>query len=130
MGGRKSRDIPRPLARGRDRFEAWRRIRKRGTRIPNRLWTLAVDLAMTHGLNRTAAALNLDYYSLKRRVESATPATHVAVPPFVELAPPQTGPGECMIELEDLHGASMRVHLKGCDAPDLVALGRSFWNSE
>ena len=27
MGGRKRRDIPTPLARGRDRFEAWRRAR-------------------------------------------------------------------------------------------------------
>ena len=32
MVGQKKRDIPAPLARGRDRFEVWRRTRKAGTR--------------------------------------------------------------------------------------------------
>ena len=68
MVGRKHRDIPAPLARGRDRFDSWRRTRKAGTRIPNKLWSLAVKLADGHGLNRTASVLGLDYYSLKKRV--------------------------------------------------------------
>jgi hypothetical protein len=37
---------------------------------------------------------------------------------------------ECVIEFEDGAGASMRVHLKGTDLPDVLALGRSFWNAE
>ena len=45
MAGRKRGDIPKSLARGRDRFEAWRRSRKVGARIPNKLWSLAVNLA-------------------------------------------------------------------------------------
>lgn len=42
---------------------------------------------------------------------------------FVELAPtllPDSG--ECVVEFEDGSGAHMRVHLRGCDVPDLVAL--------
>jgi hypothetical protein len=46
----------------------------------------------------------------------------------VELArPAEASSGECILELEDVGGAKMRVHLKGVEAPDLVALSRSFW---
>ena len=37
---------------------------------------------------------------------------------------------ECVIEFEDGGGAVMRVHLKGTEVPDVLALGRSFWNAE
>ena len=65
MFGRKRVDVPESLARGRERFEAWRRSRKVGARIPDSLWSLAVTLAESHGLSRTASALKLDDYSLK-----------------------------------------------------------------
>jgi len=131
MVGREHRDIPAPLARGRDRFDLWRRTRKAGTRIPNKLWSLAVKLADGHGLNRTASVLGLDYYALTRRV-AARKSDSTSVPPaFIELSPPRLGAtGECVVEFEDGAGASMRVHLRGCDVPDLVALGRSFWSGE
>jgi len=130
MGGRKQREVPAPLVRGRGRFESWRRARKIGTRIPERLWTLAVNLAVAHGLNRTASELGLDYYSLKKRVESANSRARSMASTFVELPPPPAISGECVIEFEDVAGASMRVHLKGYDAPDLIRLSRSFWNGE
>ena len=128
MGGRKRCEVPASLARGRERFESWRRARKIGTRIPERLWTLAVKLANAHGLNRAAAELRLDYYALKKRVEAAKARSRSATSAFVELPPPPPAiAGECVIEFEDAAGACLRVHLKGCDAPDLVALGRGFW---
>lgn len=131
MNGRKHREIPTPLARGRARFLAWRRTRDVGARIPERLWTLAVKLADAHGLSRTASALRLDYYTLKRRVESTRSAAHPATPAFVELSsPPLAAPRECVIEFADDSGATMRVHLRGCEVPDLVALGRGFWSGE
>jgi len=130
MSRRKHRDIPTPLARGRARFEAWRRTRAVGARIPQRLWTLAVKLAVAHGLNRTASALRLDYYTLKRRVESTNAQAGSATPAFVELAPPVATPRECVIEFEDHSGATMRIHLRGCEVPDLVTLGCSFWSGE
>lgn len=131
MNGRKHREIPTPLARGRTRFEAWRRTRDVGARIPERLWALAVKLADTHGLSRTASALRLDYYTLKRRVESTNSAALPATPAFVELSPPSmTAAGECVVEFEDGAGASLRIHLRGCEVPDVVALGRTFWSGE
>lgn len=129
MVGRKRRELPASLARGRDRFEAWRGARAVRTRIPEQLWKLAVKLAVAHGLNRTAKTLKLDYYSLKRRVEAKSDAT-VATPAFIELSPPVTASGECVVEFEDGTGASMRIHLRGCEVPDLVALSRSFWSGE
>ena len=131
MVGRKRRDIPTPLARGRDRFEVWRRTRKVGARIPNKLWSLAVKLVDAHGLNRTASVLRLDYYSLKKRVEARNSVSTSVPREFIELPSPSlAASGECVVEFEDGSGASIRVHLRGCDSPDLVALGRCFWGSE
>lgn len=131
MAGRKSRDIPRSLVRGRDRFAAWRRTRKPGARIPGQLWSVAVKLADAHGLSRTASMLKLDYNALKKRVAAKNSDGHAAPTAFIELSPPSpAATGECVIEFEDGFGASMRVHLRGCDAPDLVALGRNFWNGQ
>ena len=129
MVGRKRSDVPASLARGRDRFAAWRGARKVGTRIPDQLWNLAVQRAVAHGLHRTASVLKLDYYSLKKRVERNAAATS-ATPAFVEFAPPSVTTAEYVVEFEDGVGASMRIHLRGCDALDLVALGRSFWSGE
>ncbi|MDA1052609.1 MAG: hypothetical protein O3C40_19305 [Planctomycetota bacterium] len=131
MVGRKRCDMPTPLALGRDRFEVWRQTRKVGTRIPDELWSLAVKLAEGHGLNRTASVLRLDYYSLKKRIEARNSDVTSLPPAFIELSPPSLAvSGECVVEFEDGAGASLRVHLRGCDAPDLVALGRSFWSGE
>lgn len=107
------------------------------SRIPESLWAAAVKLAGRYGIHRTAKALRVDYYSLKKRVEGTPAATASNVPAaaagatFLEFpAAAWAGSGECTLELEDANGAKMRVHLKGFAAPDLAALGRSFWQSE
>jgi hypothetical protein len=92
-----------------------------------------VTLAKTHGVHRTAKALRLDYYALKKRVAQATgDALGVPVsqtPTFLEFLPqPAAGTCECLLELQDGSGATMRVQLKGIGSPDLAALSRSFWN--
>ncbi len=38
--------------------------------------------------------------------------------------------GEYILEFENAAGSKLRVHCKGGAIPDLVALGRSFWNAE
>jgi hypothetical protein len=104
------------------------------------LWAAAVKMAESHGIHRTAKSLRLDYYSLKKRVQrKAAGGDDVpderAGATFLELpatawAGSGLGSGECMLELENAGGAKMRVHLKGFAAPDLTALGRSFWRNE
>jgi len=134
MGGSKNREIAPDLSRAAARFAAWRQRRAFGARIPEPLWRSAVTLAGRHGLSRTATALGLDYYALKKRVEaqvSAATGDSARRPAFVELpASTPISPGECLIELANATGVSLRIHLKGHQLPDLVALGRSFWNIE
>ncbi len=42
-------------------FREWRGIRRRGARIPETLWGMAVSLAEDHGVSKTSQALRLDY---------------------------------------------------------------------
>ena len=71
MGTRKTGNLPARLEGMRRRFERGRRTRKGRSRIPEALWTAAVKAAGKYGLHRTAQALRLDYYALKKRVEAA-----------------------------------------------------------
>jgi hypothetical protein len=93
-----------------------------------------VKLAEAYGIHPTAKALGLDYNSLKKRVESASQSAVAAsakAATFVELAAPAgLGMPECILELEDVEGAKMRIHFKGIEAADLAALSRSLWGIE
>jgi len=132
MRGVKSNELPEPLRRAAGRFGQWRRMRERGTPIPDPLWTLAANLAATYGVSKTASALKLDYYSLKRRLPECTARGAKAgggQPAFLEL-PAATAPAECVIDCENSAGVRMRIHLKGVGLSDLAALGRSFWSAE
>lgn len=133
----------------RRQFEDWRRTRERRTRIPEPLWRAAAETADVVGVYRTAKTLGINSASLKRRVQAAadsarvggrrravqaaaeTAITAASAPTeatFLELPPPVwAAGGECTLELEEVGGAKMRVHLKGSAVPDVVALSRSFW---
>ena len=135
MTRKRSIDFLPGLEETRGRFERWRRTRKAGSRIPQSLWNAAVKMAQRHGINPTARALRLDYYTLRKRAEkyvaSAVENDGVNTSPFVELVTPDPAGGcECIVELEDTVGAKMRVHFKGVEAPDLAELTRSFRESE
>lgn len=122
--------IAKDLARAATKFSEWRDRRKLGTRIPDALWDLATRLASTHGVVRTSKVLGLDYNALKRRSVAVTQESGPATE-FVELTPVDSKScGECVVEFEDGTGCCLRVRLKGCDPPDLIALGRSFWTGE
>ena len=141
MNARETHDLPVRLGSLRRRFEQWRRTRKAPARIPESLWAAAVKMARTYGLFRTARALPVDYYGLKKRVEQYSHVARVrrgsgSTVTFVELPQPANdsfatapvGACDCMLELEDAAGAKMRVHLKAAVPPDLAVLCRSFWN--
>ncbi|HUT95653.1 MAG TPA: hypothetical protein VMY37_39720 [Thermoguttaceae bacterium] len=157
MSAQGRRDLPARLEGVRRRFEDWRRTRKVRSRIPKSLWVSAVKMAGTYGIYRTAKALRVDDYSLKKRVAvevaaagdvpgrgRATPLGAIApggskasggVPEggvaatFLELTlPTRAGSCECTLELEDAGGAKMRGRFKGVEFPDLTALSRSFWH--
>jgi hypothetical protein len=120
---------PQDLVQAQERFGQWRGQRTRGERIPRTLWEEAVRLANAHGVSRTATALGLDYYSLKRRVEKGTNSAQPNPPAFVEWSPPMALAKQCQLELNNGSGATMRVQLVGYDADELEAISRSFWNA-
>ena len=132
----KTQVLPPRLDAARRRFKQWRRTRKIGSRIPEPLWAAAVKLAEAYGISATAKGLGVEYNSLKKRLKknSASPSK-ISVPAhgttFVELAAPaQIDVPECTLELEDVSGAKMRIHLKGIEAADVTALSRSLWGIE
>jgi hypothetical protein len=121
------RPLPTRIERCRQRFERWRATRNHRSRLPEFLWTSAVDLAGEFGPTKVARVLRLDYYRLKKRLMLAKPPR----PAFVELLPSASTNGsmaiECIIELEDGQGAKMRIQLKGGDKPDVMALSSDFF---
>src|SRR5690348_10750211 len=129
MGTSKHEPLPPDLARGRSRFQSWRATRKAGSRIPPALWELAVRLAKSHGVSRTATVLGLDYYSLQERAKAADAPAPPSGPAFLELAAPVMVAKQCRLELDNGSGATRRVQLVGYDAADVEALSRSFWNA-
>ena len=129
MRGRKSADTLN-IDEVRTRFESWRQTRKGKARIPDELWSAAVQLARRDGVNQTAAALHLDGGKLKRRMVATGPVPDKTRPPaFVEMLVPHTlGASECTIELEGRNG-KLRIHWKGATAADLAGLSRALWDA-
>ena len=113
----------------RTRFESWRQTRKGKARIPDKLWSAAVEVARREGVNHTAAALHLDGGKLKRRMMATGRVRDKTMPPaFVEMMVPQAvGASECTIELEGRNG-KLRIHWKGATAADLAGLSRALWD--
>ena len=126
-------EMPAEIKRARLRFVRWRKNRKAVTRIPDRLWTAAVEAARVHGVNPTAIALGLDYNHLKRRTRSTKKSARrkkAKRPSFVELIVPPKKPDvpECTIELENARGARMKVHLENVEIRDVVAWIERVWS--
>jgi hypothetical protein len=133
MNIRQTRELPAGLESVRRRLEQWRQTHKVRSRLPAPLWAAAVKAAGIHGIHRTARALRLDYYVLKKRMEqnaaNSSASEKRATPAFIELAPhASAGSCECILELEDVGGSKMRIELKGIALPDMESLCRSLWN--
>jgi hypothetical protein len=128
MGAWERGSLPTDLLRAQCRFQAWRRRRQRGERIPQNLWAVAVELVPAHGVSATAMALGLDYYSLKRRAEEPADEAPPSSPAFIEMPSPVSK--QALFELHHGGGTIRRLQLMGYDAPDIESLTRCFWNAE
>ena len=108
-------DGRRTLAEVLKEFQSWRSVRKRGSRVPQRLWQAAAELSERHSISDIAQTLGLDYTRLKQRVEVLPSLldrrsfdeygrSNVASG-FVELGvAPGGSTGECSVEAEDGKG--------------------------
>ena len=125
-------NMPKALSEARCQLDHWRSQQSnKRTRLPKDFWQQAVALAQEHGLNKTARALGLKYYSLKKHLDATTtdelkPAE--ARREFLELLPsPVTSQFiDCTIELEDGSGTTMRMHIKGAHMADLASFACGF----
>ena len=123
--------LPGPLANAARRFEAWRRGRTT-QRIPDELWSLAADLGTRFGVSCTARALRVQYYTLKKHMDTAATrgsneeGTHPAFVEFWRAPTTAALPESCRVEFERASGEKMRVHLGGVYGTDLALLARLF----
>lgn len=125
------------LEQVRGRFKRWRETRVRGEHIPAVLWAAAVGMALEHGLDRVAQELRVDYDGLKKRLGPSVGALQASKggTQFVELAfapvPPTAAQClcECVIELQNVRGAKMRVELNGPGLASLAGLCSAFWSA-
>ena len=115
-----------------EQFEHWRRSRGKRGAIPDALWQAAIMLFPDYPVHRISKALRLNYTDLKHRVNAhrSTPEqSDVSATGFIELGlSDPMRPAECIIEMADQKGASMRMYFKGEAGLDLLALGKAFWS--
>jgi len=131
MSVRSRTALPKALFTASRRFDKWRRQHRKRTRLPKELWREAVVLAREHGLNKTARALGLKYYSLKKHLDEMTTEEVIpakAKPDFIELLGGVMTPGstECIIEWSDGGGSTLRMHIKGTNLSELASLAGVF----
>jgi hypothetical protein len=132
MSTKQPANLPIALSEARRQLDHWRSQQpNKRTRLPKELWQQAVALAREYGLNKTAHALNVKYYSLKKHFDEAGADEGSSVKPtpyFIELLPGTVTPGgaECMIEWVDGHNATVRMHIKGAGLSELTALAGVF----
>ena len=116
------------------RLEAWRKTRQPRDRIPEPLWGTMSKLARTYGVSSVCAALRVEYYALKDRVEGARKVSGVAkpsLPTFLELKSPMLGQSiGSQVELQDSSGNKMIVRLDSGVDLDLVSVMQVFWSRE
>ena len=117
----------------RNQYEAWRKRRRRGRRIPEALWQAAAEQCREHCIGEVSQVLRLNYNDLKHRVLGPRDrGLVVGQRPdfgFVKLdvgAPIMSS--ECLVEMEAPNGSKMRMSFKGAARDfDPVELSRAFW---
>ena len=120
------------LEQVREQFEIWRQSRVKRSAIPDVLWQAAVNLCQKHTISKVSSTLRLNYAVLKQRVGVYGinhPGPRITAPSFIELdVSPSRSTSECIVEMADQKGATMRMYFKGEAGLDLLELGKAFWS--
>jgi hypothetical protein len=116
-----------------EQFKIWRRTRKSPRLIPEKLWAAAVSLTANHSISQISKELVVDYTALKKRVpiKKKDTAAKISPPGFIEVnLEPPAAVSECIVEMQDIGGAKMRMHFRGKTDFDLLELAKAFWRKK
>ena len=127
------------LAQMFERVERWRASRESlRSRVPEELWSQAVEVARVDGVWATSKALRFNYCNLQRRLASAPKARGASIEPvateFVEIprsaiATLPSADAKVIVELVGPRNDRMRIEADP-RALDVAALVRAFWSRE
>ena len=121
------------LSQVKEQFKTWRKPRKSPRPIPENLWAAAVSLATKHSISQISKELVLDFSALKRRVrvKNKDGAASTNPPGFIEVnLEPPAAVAECIVEMQDIAGAKMRMHFRAKTDFDLLQLAKAFWSKK
>ena len=132
--GKSRGELPEAVGRVRTEIETWRRIRKKRSPMPVRLWNAATELAQQHGVYRISQALRLSYESLRSKVKSSGRDAATARPPssgFVEIGGvgliPSVASSSVEVEMFKPDGSRMAIRVSGCSDVDVASMLEGFW---
>ena len=130
----KKQPIPvQSLSEVKEQFKTWRKTRKSPRPIPKKLWTAAVSLTANHSISQISRELVVDYSTLKKRaaVKNKAGTTSMSPADFIEVnLEPPAAVAECIVEMQDILGAKMRMHFRGKTDFDLLELAKAFWSKK
>jgi hypothetical protein len=121
------------LSEVKEQFKTWRKTRKSPRPIPKKLWAAAVNLTANHTISQISKELVLDYSTLKKRaaVKKKTGSASMSPADFIEVnLEPPAAVAECIVEMQDIAGAKMRMHFRGQTDFDLLQLAKAFWSKK
>ena len=121
------------LSQVKEQFKTWRKTRKSPRPIPAELWAAAAGLTAKHSISQISKELALDYTSLKNRVavKKKTNAAKMSPADFIEVnLETPAAVAECIVEMQDIAGAKMRMHFRGKTDFDLLQLAKAFWSKK
>ena len=121
------------LSEVKEQFKTWRKTRKSLRPIPKKLWAAAVSLTTQHCLSQISKELVLDYSALKKRaaIKNKDSAASMSPSDFMEVnLEPPAAVSECIVEMQDIVGAKMRMHFRGKTDFDLLELAKAFWSKK
>jgi hypothetical protein len=114
-----------------EHFERWRQNKKKGDRIPQRLWDEAIGLVQTHGVSRVTRTLRLSATDLNKRLGIVGARQRrqapVAEAAFVEIEHTPIAAPDAQthwMELERPDG--MRLRIRPSQGADMLALLERF----
>lgn len=117
-----------------EHFARWRRSKRKGDRIPEKLWREAAALVSSYGVSRVARRLRLSGTDLnkRRRMTEAVRNEEASdgATPFVEIEPvvvdQAVRPESVALWLELERADGMRLRLGGAQGADLLGLVARF----